>query len=155
MFLSSVLFHCFYEDAWKSAGFRQRSLMSLKPRLSRGPGFPWCVFLMSSHEFQTDFGACLIIALDSFCAFAFCSLMSVILCYLGALLPVRNSLNPHMKNAAHAKTDLIERKGREDRVSFHWLFFKLLWMCFPEQHVGNYTFLESPNHFRPANLTWR
>lgn len=65
----------------------------------------------------------MIVALDSFCAFAFCSLMSVILCYLSALLPVRNSLNPCMKNTAHAKTDLIERKGREDRVSFHWLFF--------------------------------
>lgn len=109
---------------------------------------------MSSHEFQTDFGGCLIIALDIFCAFAFCSLMSVILCYVGALLPVRNSLNPHMKNAAHAKTDLIERKGREDRVSFHWLFFNF-YECFPEQHVGNCTFLESPNHSRPANLTRR
>lgn len=71
----------------------QRSLMTLEPRLSVGPGFPSCDFLMSSHEFQTDFGACLIIALDIFCAFAFCSLMSVILCYVGALLPVRNSLN--------------------------------------------------------------
>lgn len=43
----------------------------LEPSLSTGPGFPWCVFLVSSQKFQTNLGACLVVASDNFCAFAF------------------------------------------------------------------------------------
>lgn len=53
-----------------------------------------------------------------FCFFFFCSLVCVILGYLGALLPVSNSLNPCVKGAICAKTDLIKRERREDREVF-------------------------------------
>lgn len=49
-----------------------------------------------------------------------------------------------MKNAAHAKTDLIEREGREDRVSFHWLFFSF--------YVSQSNMLETA-HFWRAQTT--
>lgn len=96
---------------------------SLEPWLSTGPGFPCYVFLVS-QKFQTNLGACLVVASDNFCAFVvccwfFCSLIYVILCYLGALLPVSNSLNLCVKGAICAKTDLIKRERREGRGSFY------------------------------------
>lgn len=44
------------------------------------------------------------------------------------------------EESSNAKTDSIQRRQG---------------MCFPEQEFASGTFLQSPNHSRPVNLTWR
>lgn len=95
---------------------------SLEPRLPVGRGFPWWVFLVSSRKFQTDFGACLIVASDNFCAFAFCSLMSMILCYLGALLTCQKQFKSSYEESNTCKNWFDWEKGERRQSKFSLAF---------------------------------